>query len=478
MRNEWRNPISRRDALCRIGGGFGMMAFAGLAARVAEASNGGILTKLHFPPKAKRVIFLFMNGGVSQVDTFDPKPMLEKYDGQPKPGEAIKTERKTGVLMKSPFSFQKYGASGIELSEIFPHLGTVVDDLCVIRSMVTDIPNHEPSLLMMNTGHTQPGRPSMGAWLTYGLGTDNENLPGFVVLCPDQPTVVGPPLWSNSFLPAVHQGTFISDRVPKKEKDFDPKKLVPYLENEKESLGEQRTELDLLEKLNRRHLAREGEQDSQLDGAIQAMETAFRMQTEAPEVFDIRKETEATQKLYGPGSTARGCLMAVRLIEKGVRIVQVYYAKGDPWDDHTDIFDHRRKANDSDQPFAAVIKDLKSRGLFDETLVVCGTEFGRTPVLETGGGNAGGRVTNGRDHNPFGFSVWLAGAGIKGGTTYGATDDFGFKAVENPVHVHDLHATILYLLGIDHTKLTYRYSGRDFRLTDVQGNVVHDILDV
>jgi hypothetical protein len=482
MENKKRRPVSRREALCRIGGGFGMMAFAGLAARVAEASargnvgTRGALEKLHFEPKAKRVIFLFMNGGVSQVDTFDPKPMLDKYHGQPMPGEPIKTERKTGVLMKSPFTFQKHGQSGIEVSEIFPHVASVVDDLCVIRSMVTDIPNHEPSLLMMNTGHTQPGRPSMGAWLTYGLGTDNENLPGYVVLCPDQNTVVGPPLWGNSFLPAVNQGTFISDRVPKKEKEFDPKKLVPYLENERESRLEQRAELDLLEKLNRSHLARELEDDSQLDGAIQAMETAFRMQTEAPEVFDIRKETEATQKLYGPGSTARGCLMAARLIEKGVRIVQVYYAKGDPWDDHIDIFDHRRKAKDSDQPFAAVIKDLKSRGLFEETLVVCGTEFGRTPVLETGGGGAGGRVTNGRDHNPFGFSIWLAGAGIKGGMTYGATDDFGFKAVEKPVHVHDLQATILYLMGIDHEKLTYRYSGRDFRLTDVHGGVLHDIL--
>jgi hypothetical protein len=482
MNERNRRPVSRREALCRIGGGFGMMAFAGLASRVAEASalsnlgTRGALEKLHFPPRVKRVIFLFMNGGVSQVDTFDPKPMLDKFHGQPLPGEPIKTERKTGVLMRSPFTFQRYGQSGIEVSEIFPEVGSVIDDICVIRSMVTDIPNHEPSLLMMNTGHTQPGRPSMGSWLTYGLGTDNENLPGFVVLCPDQNTVVGPPLWGSAFLPAVTQGTFISDKVPKKEKEFDPKKVVPYLENEREDRSEQREALDLLETLNRGHLAREQEEDSQLDGAIRAMETAYRMQTEAPEVFDVRKETEATQKLYGPGSTARGCLMAVRLIEKGVRIVQVYYAKGDPWDDHIDIFDHRRKAKDSDQPFAAVIKDLKSRGLFEETLVVCGTEFGRTPVLETGGGGAGGRVVNGRDHNPFGFSIWLAGAGIRGGMTYGATDDFGFKAVEKPVHVHDLHATILYLMGIDHEKLTYRYSGRDFRLTDVHGNVVHDIL--
>ena len=417
-----------------------------------------------------------MNGGVSQVDSFDPKPMLEKYHGQPMPGGEIKTERKTGALMKSPFSFKKHGESGIEISELFPHVGECADDICVIRSMHTDIPNHEPSLLMMNTGHIQPGRPALGSWLTYGLGYDNENLPGFVVLCPEQPTVVGPPLWSNGFLPAIHQGTFISDRVPRREKDFNPYELIPYIHTEKVDLEDQRKEVDLVERLNRLRMQQLEEEDPQLEGAIQSMETAYRMQTEAPDVFDIRKESEATQKLYGPGSTARGCLTAVRLIEQGVRMVQVYYAKGDPWDHHGDILNHRRNAKDSDQAFAAVIKDLKSRGLFDETLVVCGTEFGRTPVLETGGGMAGGRVTNGRDHNPFGFSIWLAGGGIKGGIVYGATDDFGFKAVENPVHIHDLNATILYLMGIDHEKLTYPYSGRDFRLTDVFGRVIHEII--
>jgi hypothetical protein len=296
------------------------------------------------------------------------------------------------------------------------------------------------------------------------------------VLCPDQPTVVGPPLWSNGFLPAIHQGTFISDRVPRREKDFDPYELIPNIHSENVDLDDQRREVDLVERLNRMHMQQGDGDESELEAAIQAMETAYRMQTEAPDVFDIRNETEATQKLYGPGSTARGCLTAVRLIEKGVRMVQVYYAKGDPWDHHFDIQRHRVNAKDSDQPFAAVVKDLKSRGLLDETLVVCGTEFGRTPVLETGGGAAGGRVVNGRDHNPFGFSIWLAGGGVKGGMTYGATDDFGFKAVENPVHINDLHATILYLMGIDHTKLTYNYSGRDFRLTDVAGEVVHDII--
>lgn len=465
-----KSPLTRREALCRVGNGFGMMAFAGMIAdSVARAGTD-------FTPRAKRVIFLYMNGGLSQVDSFDRKPALEKYQGQPLPGGSIATERKTGTLMKSPFAWKKYGQCGMEISELFPHVGECADDICWIRSVYTDIPNHEPAMLMMNTGFSQAGRPSLGAWLTYGLGTENNNLPGYMVLCPDVPTTVGPPLWSNAFLPAIHQGTFISDKVSERQaeelidKKFDPKKLVSYIYNEKFSLQEQRREMDLLEKLDQIRNVR----DPQLEASIKSMETAYRMQTEAPEVFDIRKESEATLKMYGPGSTARGCLMAVRLIEKGVRMVQVYYAKGDPWDAHADINAHRKNAKDSDQPFAAVIKDLKSRGLFKDTLVICGSEFGRTPVVEIGAG-AGG-VQNGRDHNPFGFTMWLSGGCVKGGTIYGATDEFGFKAIEKPVHVHDLHATILYLLGIDHTKLTYHYSGRDFRLTDVAGNVIHDVI--
>jgi len=341
--------------------------------------------------------------------------------------------------------------------------------------MYTDIPNHEPSLLMMNTGHSQVGRPSIGFLLTYGLGTENKNLPGFVVLCPDVPTTVGPPLWNNAFLPAVHQGTFIADRVERPDqiigKDFDPKKLVSFIFNKDFTLTEQRREMDLLEQLDK---LRGAPADPQLEASLSSMEVAYKMQTEAPEVFDIRKESEATLKLYGTGSTARGCLMAVRLAERGVRMVQVYYAPGDPWDHHGDIQLHRRTCKDSDQPFAAVIKDLKSRGLFKDTLVVCGSEFGRTPVCEIGSG-AGGAAA-GRDHNPFGFTMWLAGGGIKGGMTYGTTDDFGFKAIDKPAHVHDIHATILHLMGIDHTKLTYRFSGRDFRLTDVSGKVMHEII--
>ncbi len=509
------NPVTRREALRRVGNGFGMAAFAGmLGSSLAKAGSvirpdGTIgVASLDYPQRVKRVIFLFMNGGCSHVDSFDPKPMLDKYDGQPLPGGTVKTERRTGELMKSPFKFKKYGQCGMDVSELWPHLGEVADDICWVRSVYTDIPNHEPSCLMMNTGANQAGRPSMGAWLTYGLGTENQNLPGYVVLCPDVPTTVGPPLWSNGFLPAIHQGTFISNRVqtaadaegmegaeampempveavekdkdgkekPKKvviEKNFDPKKLVSYVNNPKFSLTEQQREMDLLKKLEGMREMQTGT-DQQVEATIKSMEIAYRMQTEAPEVFDVRKESQATLDLYGPGPVARGALTAVRLAEKGVRMTQVYYSKGDPWDAHGDIFAHKTNAKNSDQAFAAVIKDLKSRGLWKDTLVVCGSEFGRTPVREVGG--ASGSVKRGRDHNPFGFTMWLAGGAVKGGTIYGATDDFGFKAIEKPVHVHDIHATILYLFGIEHTKLSYRYSGRDFRLTDVSGNVLHDLI--
>ena len=495
------NPTTRREALRRIGNGFGMMAFANMVGQ-SIAQAGGIVApdggmgaaKLDHPQKVKRVIFLFMNGGCSAIDSFDPKPMLTKYDGQPLPGSQIKTERKTGELMKSPFAFKKYGQCGMDVSDLWPHLSGVVDDICWIRSVYTEIPNHEPACLMMNTGANQAGRPSMGAWVTYGLGTENQNLPGYVVLCPDVPTTVGPPLWGNGFLPAINQGTYISNKVdtgeegagmaemamegdkdkPKKvvvEKNFDPKKLISYVANPKFQLAEQRRELDLLSKLEH---ARDGQSDPQVEAMIKSMETAYRMQTEAPDVFDVRKESQTVLDMYGPGHVARGALMAVRLAEKGVRMTQVYYSKGDPWDAHGDIMAHKVNAKASDQAFAAVVKDLKQRGLWKDTLVVCGSEFGRTPVREVGGG--GGNVKRGRDHNPFGFTMWLAGGAVKGGTIYGATDDFGFKAVEKPVHVHDIHATILHLLGIDHTKLTYRYSGRDFRLTDVHGNVLHELL--
>jgi hypothetical protein len=456
-----------------MGTGFGMAGLAGIleASQPAETKTlAGAASPMapkapHFKASAKHVIFLFLNGGPSQVDTFDPKPMLQKYSGQPIPSGNLKTERKTGNLLGSPFAFRQCGKSGIEISEIFPKLGDAIDDVCVIRSMYTDIPNHEPSLFLMNCGNRVPGRPSMGSWVTYGLGSENQNLPGFVVLCPGYP-IVGAQLWSSTFLPAIYQGTYI----PNSEKT--PDKLISYIRNPSTPLPEQRRALDLLRQLNVIDEKREGE-DGQLESSIQTAEIAYRMQSEAPEVFDITKEPEAIRSRYGDHDFGRGCLMARRLVERGVRMVQVYYGNGQPWDNHDDILIHRKLAHDVDGPIAALLADLKASGLLQETVVIIGGEFGRTPVLEVSGLV---KVQNGRDHNSHGFSTLLAGGGVKGGTTYGNTDEFGFQAVENPVHIHDLHATVLHALGIDHTKLTYRYSGRDFRLTDVAGNVVHDIL--
>jgi len=464
--------LTRRKALRMVGGGFGMLGLASMLGESLEADERTVASRpltvnsLHFPARAKHVIFLFLNGGLSQVDSFDPKPMLDKFDGKPFPGENLRTERKTGNLMRSPFRSKKYGQSGIEVTEIFPQVAQCIDDICVIRSLHTEVPNHEPSLFMMNCGHNQPGRPSMGSWLTYGLGTDNQNLPGFVVLCPGFP-VVGPPLWNSTFLPAVYQGTYISN------KETDPEKLIAYIRNGRISLTDQRQQLDLVAKLNRLHLERLGETDTQLEACIQSMEVAYHMQTEAPEVFDLSKESEATRERYGGGEFARACLMALRLVERGVRMVQIYFGNQQPWDTHTDIMVQGKLAAQSDRPIAALLRDLKTRGLLNQTLVVCGSEFGRTPVVETG---AKFGIQNGRDHNPHGFTLWLAGGGVRGGMTYGATDDFGFKVAENPVHVHDLHATILHLLGLDHEKLTYRYSGRNFRLTDVSGTVIKSII--
>jgi hypothetical protein len=478
--NHKPRPFTRREALAQVGGGFGMLAFANMISsslKAAEPATGtpGMLKQLHFKPRAKRVIFLFSNGGMSHVDTFDPKPMLEKYDGQPLPGGAILTQRKTGNLMKSPFKFSRYGKADTEVSELWPNVGGISEDICVIRSMHADIPNHEPSITLMNTGANVIGRPSMGSWITYGLGSENANLPGYVVLCPSQPITIGSPLWSSAFLPAIYQGTYVKNEWIEGE-PFQAAKVIPNVTNADVDAAVQRRDLAFLKKLNQENLEKLGDKDTQLEASIKTMETAFAMQTAAPEVFDVSKESKAVLDMYGPGSTALGCLMAVRLAEKGVRMVQVYYSKGDPWDAHTDILSYRRLAKDSDQPFAAVVKDLKQRGMLDDTLVIGGTEFGRTPAIQTANEMVGGGVVNGRDHNHYGFSLWMAGGGIKGGITHGATDDFGYKAVEKPTHVHDLHATILYLLGIDHLKLTYPYSGRDFRLTDTAGEVIHDIV--
>jgi hypothetical protein len=454
-------PISRRQMLARVGTGLGTLGLATLLddqRLLAAGINPLAPKKPHFKPRAKHVIHLFMNGGPSQVDTFDPKPALTRYNGQKAPAD-IKTERRTGNLMMSPFSFKKYGKAGIEVSELYPKVGEVVDELCVIRSMHTNVPNHEPSLLMMTCGDTQPVRPSMGSWLLYGLGCDNQDLPGFVVMCPGMP-VVGPQLWSSSFLPGIYQGTHINNSK------MDPKSVIANLTNPNLTREAQREQLDLLKAMNEAHLAsRPG--DAALEARIQSMEMAFRMQFEGQDVFDLTRETQATRDLYGKGQFADACLAARRLVERGTRMVQIFTGNGQPWDDHGDIKLHADKARQTDQPIAALIKDLKQRGLLDETLILWGGEFGRTPTSEG---------AKGRDHNNHGFSVWLAGGGVRGGMVYGQSDDVGFAAVENKMHVHDLHATILHLMGIDHEKLTYRYSGRDFRLTDVEGKVAREIL--
>jgi hypothetical protein len=462
--------LSRREVLRRIGGGFGALGLAsvfrdaGLLASeqpLPAAANPLAPRPPHFPARAKRVIFLFMNGGPSHVDTFDPKPELAKHAGEAVPESLLKMSGRKGggKLMASPFKAGPCGQSGIEVTELYPELGACIDDVCVLRSMYTDNPNHEPGLLMMNSGNMQPIRPSLGSWLTYALGSDNQNLPGFVVLCPGKP-VVGPQLWGNSFLPGIFQGTHINNRT------VDPKTIIRDVNNRYLAPAAQRAQLDLLQEMNRLHLERR-ERDEQLEARIASLEMAYRMQGEAQDVFDLGKETPATRKQYGDGEFANACLLARRLVERGVRLVQIYYGDGQPWDDHADIGNHRKHAQKSDRPIAALLRDLKARGLLDETLVIWGGEFGRTPTSQG---------AKGRDHHSLGFSMWLAGGGVKGGYVHGATDDFGFRAVQEPMHVHDLHATILYLMGLDHERLTYRYSGRDFRLTDVYGKVVKDIV--
>jgi hypothetical protein len=424
----------------------------------------------HFPAKAKRVIHLFMNGGPSHLDTFDPKPMLAKFAGKPLPRENLRTERKTGAAFPSPYKFQKYGQSGIEVSEIFPYTAQSIDDICVIRSMHADVPNHEPSLMLMNCGDARQIRPSMGSWLTYGLGSENQNLPGFIAMCPNGYPIQESQNWQAGFLPGVFQGTYIDT----KHTDID--RLIENIRNKALSLPEQRRQLDLLKALNDRHASKRSG-DSQLETRIQSFELAYRMQMEAADAFDVSREPKRIRDMYGEGTQARQILIARRLIERGVRFVQVWHGEGQPWDSHDDLeVNHRRLAKQCDQAIGALLIDLKQRGLLDETLVIWGGEFGRTPTVELASpGNNAGKV-NGRDHNHYGFTMWLAGGGVKGGQVVGATDDFGFAAVENKVHVHDLHATILHLMGFDHEKFTYHYSGRDFRLTDVFGRVVKEVV--
>ena len=475
--------MTRREALQKVGTGFGMVGLANALAG-AEPSFGASLDPKtpHFPAKAKQVIFLFLNGGPSQVDTFDPKPALKKYHGQPIPGDYPKAKQERGTLMQSPFSFRRYGQSGLEVSELFAKTAACIDDICVIRSMQTDLPAHPQAILQMNSGRIIPGFPSWGSWITYGLGSENRNLPGFISMCAGVPDV-GPNLWSSAFLPAAYQGTY----VPTDEAD--PEKMIQHLRSRSGSAASDQERLALWEKLNRMELERRGP-DAQLEGRIQSMEVAFRMQSEALEAFDVGKETEAVRTRYGvvatpdgsemkiksatrDGDFARGCLVARRLVERGVRVVQVYFGNDKPWDSHHDILVHRKLALQADQPIAALLQDLKASGLLKETLVVIGGEFGRRPWTEIAGRI---NVQNGRNHNNEGFTYLLAGGGVKGGMAYGATDEFGYQAVENKVHVHDLHATVLHLMGLEHTRLTFPYSGRNFRLTDVAGNVVKDII--
>ncbi len=471
-------PASRREFLQRSGFGLGALALPGLLAdagfstpAAAASMQSPMVPRMpHFPAKAKHVIHIFCNGGPSHVDTFDPKPKLTEYHGKELPSQNLKTERKTGAALGSPFKFKKYGESGIEVSDLFANVGECIDDIAVIRSMYAEVPNHEPSLMLMNCGEARQSRPSFGSWVTYGMGSENQNLPGFIAMCPGGLPITETANWRSSFLPGAFQGTYVDT------KETDVEKLIADIRNKQLPLDKQRMQLDLLQSMNRRHLDERG-LDPALESRIHSFELAYRMQTDAAEAFDISHEPKHIHEMYGKGTHARQLLIARRLVERGVRFVQLWHGAGQPWDNHDDLeVNHRKLAGQIDQPLAALLKDLKQRGMLDETLILWGGEFGRTPVVElpTAGSNQG--KINGRDHNHWGFTCWMAGGGVKGGQVHGATDEFGFAAIENRVSVHDLHATMLRLLGFDHEKLTYRFAGRDFRLTDVYGNVVDALI--
>ena len=453
--------LTRRDMIRSVGAGLGSIALYDLLAGEKAAAATPPPTPSatpHFSPRAKHSIVLFMPGGPSHIDLLDPKPALHRFEGQRPDAVNLRTERTTGGLLPSPFKFRKHGKSGLEISELLPNLAAVADDLCVVRSMYSFNPTHTPARSLFHSGNIAATRPSMGSWISYGLGSGNKNLPGFVVLSPGGG---GGPGLRSGFLPSRYQGIGFDDSFT------DPEKIIQNLRNRQLTPEAQRRQLDLIQNLNRGHQQETGG-DEFLETRIAAMETAFLMQSEANEAFDLRGEPASIRELYGDSPYANGCILARRLIERGVRTVHVYSGRGQPWDDHNRINDNlRERCPDMDKASAALITDLKQRGLLDETAVVWGGEFGRTPVSESG---------DGRDHNPFGFSMFMAGGGFKGGTCYGATDEFGFRAVENRVSIHDLHATLLHVLGIDHEKLTYRYAGRDFRLTDVHGEVMRDLL--
>lgn len=463
--NTMRNQIGRRTLLQQSSHGFGAMAFATLFGNSAGAGEGTVVR--HHPAKIRNVIFLFMDGGPSQVDTFDPKPLLHQEHGKRFPASIDATQfDSNGTTFASPFRFEPRGKSGLMISELFPSLSKSADDLCVIRSMSAEFAEHSQACLYLHSGHALQGRPSVGSWICYGLGSENDNLPGYIVINGGMLPVGGVENFSSAFLPATNQASM-----------FDAYSGAEPVTNitPRESAKQQRAMLDFVRRQDDAFAAESGLAGDALDAAIRNYETAFAMQTAVPELTDFSDETESTLQKYGADSKnaltaqyARQCLLARRMIERGVRFVEVTCVRGirfvAPWDDHEDLAGgHRRNAEVVDQPIHGLITDLKERGLFDQTLLVFAGEFGRTPFAQGG---------KGRDHNPQGFSIWLAGGGIRGGMTYGATDEFGYRAVENVVSVHDLHATMLHLLGIDHERLTYRWSGRDVRLTDVYGNVL------
>ena len=466
------NPVhTRREWLKQLGCGFGSLAMTDLLvresladARAGRSANPFSVLPPHHTPRAKRAIFLYMPGGPSHVDLLDPKPRLARDNGKPLPFEKPKLERgKTGNLLASPWKFARHGQSGIEVSELLPGLASRIDDVCVIRSMVADNINHSGAALQMCTGEQAFSRPSMGSWLTYGLGTENQNLPGFVVVCPAA-VFQGAQLWASSFLPSAYQGTQVRDLA----------RPIANLKAPSEKAADQRAKLDALRQLNQLH-RQDRQHNNHLEARIASFELAYRMQREAPEAFDLNAESKATHRLYGTKNPAtqlfgRQCLLARRLVERGVRFVQLFDAPANNvWDQHGQLRENLpKRCLAVDQPITALLTDLKARGLLDDTLVLWGGEFGRTPTAQGG--------TNGREHHPFGFTMWMAGGGVRGGMAHGATDEFGWHAVRDKVHVHDLHATILHLMGLDHERLTYRFGGRDYRLTDVHGRVVQEIL--
>ena len=473
-RNFVAPPLSRREMLSQCANGFGAIALAAMMAdgeRVANAaadSEGTSVTQgTHFEPKVRNVIFLYMDGGVSQVDTFDPKPELDKQNGKPFPSKIEKTQfNNIGNSLASPWKFKNYGESGTPVSDLFPHVGQRVDDLAVIRSMVSQFPEHTNANYFLHTGHCQQGRPSMGAWVGYGLGSECQELPGFVILNSGLIPPGGLDNFNSGFLPASYQGSVFAAQDPP----------VSNIRRTEKTAELQQRKLALMKRLDGRVLERYGKADK-LESAIANYELAARMQTAVPDLMDVASETKQTIQAYGledefknTQTFGRSCLIARRLVERGVRFIELTCpgGNGDRWDQHGGLVDgHSKNAKSVDKPIAALLADLKQRGLFENTLVIWSGEFGRTPFAQ--GANA-------RDHNPYGFSIWMAGGGVKGGVTYGATDEFGYKVVENRVEIHDLHATMLHLLCVDHTKLTYRFSGRDMRLTDVHGHLIDGIL--